>query len=49
MYLFLIRWRAKKLAKRADHQVSQTRLLLDTRGVEMEPGDRNRIQERLLQ
>ncbi len=49
VYFFLIRWRAKKLAKRADHQVSQTRQLLDTRGAEMEPGDRNVIQERLLQ
>lgn len=47
MYLFFIRLRAKKLAKRADHHISQTRLLLDARGAEMERGDRQLIQERL--
>jgi hypothetical protein len=47
MYLFFIRLRAKKLAKRADHQISQTRHLLDARGAEMERGDRQIIQERL--
>ena len=47
MYLFFIRLWAKKLAKRADHHISQTRLLLDARGAEMERGDRQIIQERL--
>jgi hypothetical protein len=49
MYLLLIRWRARKLANHADHQVLQTHLLLDARGAEMEPGDRNIIEERLVQ
>jgi hypothetical protein len=49
MYLLFIRLRAKKLAKHADDQISQTRSLLDSRGAEMEPGERNIIQERLLQ
>jgi hypothetical protein len=48
MYLLLIRWRAKKIAKHADHQISQTRFLLDARGAEMERGDRNIIEERLV-
>ena len=48
MYLLLIRWRAKKVAKHADQQISQIRLLLDVRGAEMEPGDRSIIQERLV-
>jgi len=48
MYLLLIRWRAKKFAKHANLQISQIRLLLDTRGAEMEPGDRNIIQDRLV-
>jgi hypothetical protein len=47
MYLLFIRLRAKKLAKRADHQISQTRFLLDARGAEMERGDRKIIQDRL--
>lgn len=48
MYLLLIRWRARKLANHADRQVYQTRLLLEARGAEMEPDDRNIIQDRLL-
>ena len=43
----LIRWRVKKLAKHADMRISQTRLLLDARGAEMEPIDRGIIEERL--
>jgi hypothetical protein len=50
MYLLpLIRWRAKKLARHGDQQTLQTRSLLDARGAEMEPVDRSRIEERLLQ
>ena len=52
MYLLLIRWRARKLANQwnhADRQVSQTRLLLDARGAEMDPDDRIIIQDRLVQ
>ena len=49
MYLFLIRLRVKKLAKNANHQISETRSLLDSRGPEMEPDDRIIIQQRLVQ
>ena len=44
---FLIRWRSRKLARRGDERVRQTRLLLDTRGVEIEPRDQSLIEERL--
>jgi hypothetical protein len=47
LHLLLIRWRAKKLANHADHQVLQTRSLLNTRGAEMEPADRTLILQRL--
>lgn len=49
VHLFYIRWRARKIANHGDRQVLQTRSLLDTRGDEMEPGDRIIIQERLEQ
>jgi hypothetical protein len=41
---FLIRWRARKLACRGDWLVSQTRHLLDTRGVEITPHDQTYIE-----
>jgi hypothetical protein len=47
MYLFLIRRRAKKLAKRANNQTSKTRLLLDARGAQINARDRTVINERL--
>jgi hypothetical protein len=46
---FLIRWRAQKLASRGDQRVSQIRLLLDTRGVEMDTRDHTVIEGRLEQ
>ena len=53
MYLLLIRrWRAKrfaKLARHGDQHILQIRLLLDARGAEMDPDDRSRIEEHLLQ
>jgi hypothetical protein len=49
MYLFLIRWRAKKLAKPGNHQISQTRFLLDTRGAQIDARDRTVIEARLGQ
>jgi hypothetical protein len=49
MYLLLIKWRAKKLARHGDQQIVQVRLLLDARGAEIGQGDRNRIEEQLLQ
>jgi len=49
MYYWLVRWRARKLACRGDQHVTQTRLLLDARGVEMQPCDQSLIQERLQQ
>ncbi len=48
MFLFLIRWRAKKL-EHADHQISQTRLFVDARGAEMDREDREFIERRLIQ
>jgi len=45
----LVRWRARKLACRGDQRVAQTRLLLNTRGVEIHPRDQSLIQERLQQ
>ena len=44
---FLIRWRVRKLAFRGDERVRQTRLLLDTRGVEIAPRDQSLIEEQL--
>ena len=48
MYLLIRRLRAKKLTKQADHQISQTRSLLDERGTEMDSDDRDTIRDRLV-
>lgn len=48
MYLFLIRLRAKKLAKHGKEQILRIRVLLDARGAEMDPQDRTIIEDRLL-
>ena len=47
MYFLIIRWRARKLERRGDERVRQTRWLLDARGVEIEPRDQSLIEERL--
>jgi len=44
---FLIRWRPRKLAQRADQQLRQTRSLLDARGVEIDPRHQTVIKDRL--
>jgi hypothetical protein len=46
---FLICWRARRLTRRGDERVRQTRSLLDTRGVEIRPRDQSLIEERLQQ
>lgn len=47
MFLCFTRWRAKKLSKHANQQISRTHVLLHARGAEMDPPDRTVIEERL--